>query len=113
MPQVEILQKDVEEKELKIISLSSLLDESAMNAHLKMLSDQVSELQLKINVLEEEKVERCNEIEQLREALNQSEHERGTVSEQLGAVQEALKNAESSMQGKQTMQHLCLCHTSS
>ncbi len=98
-PQVEILQKDVEEKGLKIISLSSLLDESAMNAHLKMLSDQVSELQLKVQVLEEEKVARLSEVDQLREALNQSEHERGIVSEQLGAVQEALKNVESTVQG--------------
>ena len=100
LPQVEILQKDVEEKGLKVISLSSLLDESAMNAHLKMLSDQASELRLQVQTLEEEKAERLNEVGQLQEALNQSEQERAVVSEQLGAVQEALKNAESSVQGK-------------
>ena len=72
-----------------------------MNAHLKMLSDQASELQLNVQALEEEKAERLKEIGQLQEALNQSEHERGIVSEQIGAVQEALKNAESTVQGKQ------------
>jgi hypothetical protein len=44
--QVEILQKNVDEKDAKIESLSSLLDESAMNEHLKHLTDQVSSITL-------------------------------------------------------------------
>ena len=99
MFQVETLQKDVEAKDAKIATLSSLLDESSMNAHLQHLTSQASELNDKIVILEDEKVEREREVGELREALEHSGEELKSISEQLGVVQEALEVAQISVQG--------------
>ena len=97
--QVESLQKEVVAKDSKIETLSSLLDESSMNAHLQHLTDQASELTDKIGILEEEKVEREREVGELREALEHSGEKVKSISEQLEHVQEALKVAQISVQG--------------
>ena len=89
----------MEAKDAKITELSALLDESAMNEHLKQLSEKVSDLKDKVGVLEEEKVNREQEIGGLRNDLETSEAEKSSIFRQLEDTQETLKVTELNLKG--------------
>ena len=100
----------MEAKDAKITELSSLLDESAMNEHLKQLSEQVSDLKDKVGVLEEEKVNREQEIGGLRNNLETSEAEKSSIFRQLEDTQETLKVTELNLKGQWRLPLLVLSY---
>lgn len=71
-----------------------------MNSHLKQLQDLTTDLKDKVAILEDEKVGREHDLDQLRKDLEGSESERRSFVEQLEAAQESLKAAEMNAQGK-------------
>lgn len=90
----------MEEKDAKIVHLESLLDESTMNLHLKQLTDLASDLKEKVAILEDEKIGREQDVEQLRRDLEGTETERRSFVEQLEAARMSLIKAEIDIKGK-------------
>ena len=71
-----------------------------MNLHLKQLTDLASDLKEKVAILEDEKIGREQDVEQLRRDLEGTETERRSFVEQLEAARMSLIKAEIDIKGK-------------
>ena len=68
--------------------------------HLKQLTDLASDLKEKVAILEDEKIGREQDVEQLRRDLEGTETERRSFVEQLEAARMSLIKAEIDIKGK-------------